>query len=230
MSQDHRAHAARAGRAAFWLSVMLAVAATSVLATVAALLPSTRTTALFDESGPFERASPWLWLALAGWIASVFPRRGWTVLAGMVLALAAAAREWDWHLAFTGYSVLKIPFYYRDQYPVHQKLLTGAAMLLIAASTAMLLARLVRLRPWARPVRWWAKSLAFAFGVLVFTKAVDRAPALLQEHAGLVLGDRWRAAFYAVEEGLEMLLPIFFGLYALALAQWHRATAQGQAR
>ena len=210
-----------AGRAVLACSVLIAVAATSALVVLGLALPPDRSVPLFEETGPFEKASPWLWLALALWIPLVFRRPTLGVAAGMVVSVAAAAREWDWHVAFTEYSVLKPPFYYRAEHPLHQQLIAGLVVAVIAFSVAVLVARLIRLRPWRRPVPWWAYALAFAFAMLVFTKVVDRAPAILEEDLGVSMGPRLRAVFYAVEEGLEMVLPAFFGAYALALSRWH---------
>ncbi|NRA57345.1 MAG: hypothetical protein HRU13_04420 [Phycisphaerales bacterium] len=225
-----------AGRWPFLGSVALALISATVLITLGLALPEERTQALFDESGPFEQASPWLWITLSLWIPLVFRKPTIGVAAGMVIALAAAAREWDWHVAFTGYSVLKPPFYYRSDHTIFvdgveqaistglpERILAAAIMLLVVASVAVLVSRLIALQPWKRPWAWWVLALGFAFGMLVFTKVIDRAPALLDENLGITLGPRARQAFYAIEEGLEMMLPFFFAAHALALARWHRA-------
>jgi hypothetical protein len=211
-----------AGRVAFFASVLLAVVAATALTVLALALPEARTQTLFEETGPFEEASPWLWLAFALWIPLVFRTPTRTVAAGMIVAIAAAAREWDWHKAFTDYSVLKPPFYYREGSPL-EVVIAGAVMVLIIASVVVLVARLIKLKPWTRPIPWWAYALVFAFGMLAFTKAIDRAPAILQDDFGITVGDRLRLVAYAIEEGLEMVLPVFFAAYTLALARWHAA-------
>ena len=213
----------KSGRWVFVGSVLLAVVAATAVSVLALALPESRTQTLFEESGPFEQASPWLWLASALFIPLVFRKPTAGVAAGMVVAVAAAAREWDWHIAFTEYSVLKPPFYYREGEPV-ERLVAGAIMLVIFASVAVLLARLFSLKPWRRPWPWWVFTLGFAFSMLVFTKVVDRAPAILRDDLGLDLPDDVRLICYAVEEGLEMMLPVFFAAHSLALARWHRAT------
>ena len=225
-----------AGRWSFFGGVALALVSAAVLIVLGLVLPEDTAQDLFDESGPFEQASPWLWIALSLWIPLVFQKPTLNVAAGMVISLAAAAREWDWHVAFTGYSVLKPPFYYRAEHTsiydgveqvvtvsLPERIIASAIMLLVVSSVVVLVARLIALRPWSRPWPWWALALAFAFGMLVFTKVVDRTPALLDENLGVTLGPPIRQVFYAIEEGLEMMLPFFFAAQVLALARWHRA-------
>jgi len=178
-------------------------------------------TSLCDENGPFEQASFVLWLALAVWIPLVFRKFTLEVVAAMLIALAASARELDWHIKFTGYSMLKPPFYYRAEHELHHQIIAGLVMLLVFAAVVVLTARLIHLRPWKRPWPWWVFALGFAFFMLAFTKVVDRAPAIMAEDFGLTLGPRMRVVFSGIEEGLEMLLPVFFGVHALALARWH---------
>jgi len=212
-----------AGRWVFFASVLLAAVTSAMLVTLALVVPPETVAPWFEETGPFERASPWLWIALALWIALVFRKPTISVAAGMVVALAAAAREWDWHVAFTEYSVLKPPFYYRGEHALHHQIIAGAIVLAVLVAATILLARLLRLKPWSRPIAWWVLTLLFAFGMLVFTKAIDRAPAILAENLGVDLGPRMRQVFYAIEEGMEMVLPVFFAAQALAHARWHRA-------
>lgn len=216
----------KAGRWVFASSVLLAVVATTALSVMALLMTPSEAGPLFEETGPFEQASPWLWLALALWIPLVFRKPTLEVAAGMIVAVAAAAREWDWHVAFTGYSMLKPPFYYREGDTL-ERIIAGGIMLLVIASVVVLVARLIHLRPWKRPLPWWVFALGFAFGMLVFTKAVDRLPAILRDDLGLINLDEHasvRMVFYAIEEGLEMMLPIFFAAHSLALARWHKMT------
>lgn len=228
----------KAGRGIFLASVLVAAITTTAVVVLALALPLADGKRLFDEASgsfdagsPFEAASPWLWIALALAIPLIFRKPTLTVAAGMVVALAAAAREWDWHVAFTDYSMLKPPFYYREGTPI-EVIIAGAIMLVVLASVVILLARLVHLRPWKRPIPWWALALGFAFAMLVFTKVVDRAPGILRDDFGVDIDgrERLRMVFYAVEEGLEMVLPAFFAAHALALARWHkrRNTAPAQ--
>ena len=217
----------KAGRWVFAGSVASAVVVATAVSVMALVLSPSEAGPLFEETGPFEQASPWLWLAFALWIPLVFRKPTLEVAAGMIVAVAAAAREWDWHIRFTGYSMLKPPYYYREGDTLG-RIIAGAIMLLVIASVVVLVARLIHLRPWKRPWPWWVFALGFAFGMLVFTKAVDRAPAIMDEQFGIKLGPSMRQVFYAVEEGLEMMLPIFFAAHALALERWHASRTHAQ--
>lgn len=210
----------KAGGLAFLGSVLLAVLTATIVCVLALALPIEDSRPIFEETGPFEQASPWLWLAFALWIPLVFRKPTLEVAAGMVVAIAAAGREWDWHIKFTEYSMLKPPFYYREG-TMPERIIAGGIMIAVIASIVILIARLIHLRPWKRPWAWWVFALGFAFFMLVFTKVVDRAPAIMDEDFGLTLGPRMRVMFSAIEEGLEMLLPVFFGAHALALARRH---------
>lgn len=214
----------KAGRWVFACSVTLAIVMTTVVVVLALVLPMEDSERLFAETGPFEEASPWLWIMLALSLPLIFRKFTLEVASGMILSLAAAAREWDWHVAFTtdNYSMLKPPFYYREQFSISERLIAGVIMLAVAASVLVLVSRLIQLRPWKRPLPWWVFALGFAFFMLVFTKAVDRAPGILRDDLGVDLSDQVRILCYAIEEGLELLLAVFFGAHALALARWYK--------
>ncbi len=202
--------------------------AAALLAAASQALPPDRSRALFYETGPFERASPWLWLGLAALIVVVFRRRTGGVVAGVVVSVASAAREWDLHMSMTGYSMLKPAFYGKAQYPLWQKALAGAAVLAVAVSL-FVLARIVwRERPWrASPRPAWAWALVFAAGMLVLTKLFDRAPAVLRNDVGVDVGERLLLLMSAWEEGLEMLLAVYFGGVTLAYAALERVGPHG---
>ncbi len=211
----------RAGRWVFATSVTLAIVMTTAVIVLAFTLPMSDSERLFAETGPFEEASPWLWIVLALSLPLIFRKFTLEIAAGMVVSLAAAAREWDWHIAFTEYSVLKPPFYYREG-TLPERIVAGGIVLVVIAGVVILLARLIHLRAWKRPWAWWVFALGFAFFMLAFSKAVDRAPGILRDDLGVDMSDQLRVLCYAVEEGLEMLLPVFFGAHALALARWHK--------
>ena len=214
---------ARPGMRVFVGVLALCAVFALVLGVLSQVLPPDKSRALFYETGPFERASPWLWLGLAVLIVAVFRRASWGVLSGVVLSVASAAREWDLHLSLTGYSVLKPAFYGKDQYPFWQKGLAGAAVLAMFISLFFLVRIVWRDRPWrARPKPAWAWALVFAIAMLVLTKLFDRAPAVLRNDFGIEVNERLVLLMSAWEEGLEMLLAVYFGGVALAYAALER--------
>lgn len=183
------------------------------------VLPVATNDSLFAEAGPFERASPWFWIGLSVLIVLVFRRATPGVASGVVLSLAAAAREWDMHKSFTGYSVLKPGFYTPTEHPFHQQIIAGVLVVAVLASAFYLVRLVWKLRPWASSPRpAWLFALAFACFMLVFTKVLDRAPAIIREDLGVELPVRIDLLMAAWEEGLEMLLAVYFAGVVLSYA------------
>lgn len=202
-------------------SIALAASGVAAVAVLAVVLPE-HMGWLCSEQGPFEVISPWAWIGLAVAIPIIFREVTLEVVAGMVVCGGGAAREWDWHVRFTGYSVLKPPFYYREGL-LHERLIAGAAVLLALASLVVLVRWQRSLRPWARPIKPWVWGTVLAIGMMLASKVVDRAPAILAEDFGLPLGTVAHGVFSALEESVEMLVPFFFGLACVSLAFWlHR--------
>lgn len=209
--------------AVFGLCVVGAVIFAAISQTMS---PETNVT-LFAETGPFEQASPWLWLGLAVLIVAVFRRASRGVIAGVILSVAAAAREWDMHKSFTGYSVLKPGFYTTTEYPLHQQAIAGVIVLAILASGAYLAWLFWKLRPWmSSPRPAWLFALALAIFMVGFTKVLDRAPAIIRNDFGIHLPERLDLLMGAWEEGLEMLLAVFFAVVVLAYAMLTRTPHQ----
>lgn len=203
-----------------WLCVVAAVLFAAISQTMS---PETNV-AMFAETGPFEQASPWLWLGLAVLIVAVFRRATRGVFAGVILSVAAAAREWDMHKSFTGYSVLKPGFYTTTEYPLHQQIIAGVIVLAIFASAAYLVWLLWKLRPWmSSPRPAWLFALALAVFMVGFTKVLDRAPAIIRNDFGIDLHERLILLMGAWEEGLELLLAVFFAVIVLAYRTLMRA-------
>lgn len=193
------------------------VAAVALAISSQALDPETARR-VFAETGPFESASPWLWATLGVLIGVVFRRPALGVLAGIALSLACAARELDLHKSITGYSVLKPGFYLSSEHALHHQIVAGAAVVALLAAALVLAGRVRALRPWRRLDAAWVWGFGFALLMFVTTKALDRAPSILHEDFGVVLSDRVRLLATALEEGLEMLVPVFFAAAVLAYA------------
>lgn len=174
---------------------------------------------VYSERGPFEAISPWAWIGLAVAIPIIFREVTLEVVAGMIVCGAAAAREWDWHVRFTEYSVLKPPFYYREGL-LHERLIAGAAVALALASLFVLARWQVSLRPWSRPVKSWVWITVLAISLMLASKFVDRLPGILSEDFGLPLGTVAHGVSAALEESVEMMVPFFFAMACVSLAIW----------
>jgi hypothetical protein len=172
---------------------------------------------VFSETGPFEQASPILWLALGALVVALAQRLDAITLSTLVVCAACAAREWDLHKAFTGYSVVNPGFYITSEFPIHHQLIGGALVALLAASSGVLLWYAWRVWPRGRqPVAPWIWALGIAGVMLVGTKLFDRAPAILAEDFEIVLSPAMSRLFTAWEEGLEATLPVAFAAMVLA--------------
>lgn len=179
---------------------------------------------VFSETGFFEQISPWLWLSLGAMAIAVVGRLDLVAGASAAVCIACAAREWDMHKEFTGYSMLKPGFYLSSEYPLHQQLLSGLSLVILAASCVGLVWHLWRIWPRGRqPVPPWMWAMFASGGMLVGTKLLDRMPNILLEEFDVALGPAMLRLFRAWEEGLEASLPLAFGASIWAYRiQWPR--------
>ena len=168
---------------------------------------------LFADDGPVEFISEMLWLGLA-LVALIFIRPIWQRgLAACALAAACYAREANWHKQFTDdESVLKPAFFLDFQdVGIVPKLIAGAAILVLIWSVVV-----VSIACWQRASRdgWlrasWVQTAAIGLITLAFTKGVDRAPGIITNIREVDMEYPLRGVLYALEEGLEVLLPIIF--------------------
>lgn len=209
----------RPGIRVLWGAMLIVVTASVTLAIVSQMFPAWALALAFSERGLFERLSPWLWAGLALLIPLVHLKLSLGVAAGMILSIAAAAREIDLHKTATGYSVLKPGFYTHSEYPFHQQLIAGTLVLMAIASALYLTRRVWTLRPWMSATRpAWLFALLFAMFMLVATKGLDRAPDLIADTFGLRLPGRLAVIMFAWEEGLEMLLAVAFAAVVICFA------------
>lgn len=190
---------------------------------VYALDPSI-TRSLVAESGVFELLSPPLWVALAALCLFTLGsnnRWGWGTAA---LASIFAAREADWHKAFTADSIFKHAFYRSTEISATQKFWGGlAAAISVVVLLWMLLAcirHICRTRAWRRA---WGRLTLLSILLMVFTKVCDRLENIIKVDYGILLTAHESAIFHMHEEGIEMLLPI---LFAVALLVWVKDRAR----
>lgn len=177
----------------------------------------------FSEEGVFERASIVAWIVAAAVVVlRIRPlrARAWAFAA---LYLVFAAREADWHKAFTADSIFKTAYYRRTPAPFEEKLVAGIVALALLALFAYVMyvsvRFLVRERGWRSRAGAW---LAFGLGLLFFSKVIDRAPAILEVDYGVVLPAMAKLYASAFEEGLESFVPVIFA--------WSAWISQGERR
>lgn len=190
-------------RTALWLLALLLV-----LPSIALVLTHEQREAVYAGEGSIiEWVSVVQWGVLAAALPLILRRVSVNILAVMIVLLACAAREVDWHKRFTGYSVLKPKFYLSDDFPLMHRVIAAAIVGVFALSL------LVAMRAiWMHAARdgWlrarWVRLTAFAFILTALSKIVDRAPAMLED-LGVKLP---RTAFEmakAFEENAEVMLP-----------------------
>lgn len=201
----------RGGR---WLAVWWPVGA-AIAATLFWLLLSTEDLRwLKAENGPIEGTNAALYFVCA--LVFLLSRRiePATRLALAVLFCGFGAREMDWRKAFTGKSVLKVSYYLGDA-PLQQRLIAFVAVAAVGLAVLLLVLGYARstLRLWNRrdPV---ATSVVVFIVTMVVTKVLDRSLNLLAEQAGIVFSDSTGLLVGALEETIELSLPL------IALVAW----------
>ncbi|MDZ4079364.1 MULTISPECIES: hypothetical protein [Hydrocarboniphaga] len=178
---------------------------------------------LFSEQGPFEVLSAVLW-AVLGVLCLLSAKRGPRRLISCGIAgFLGCARELDLHTAITGMSIFKSHYYLKTPAPIAQKLLVGAlAIAILALLIDVLLAGLRAMRHGA-PRQDWMCSALLGFVTTTVTKGLDKAEAFTRDLTGHHLPQSWGLVVAALEEGVEMSLPL---LFIVALVQYRRMQAQ----
>jgi hypothetical protein len=182
--------------------LVIAVGLAGLLALLFALDGTPYYAVFTREHGVLEIASA-VCAALAGASGMLLAQRarsyGWLVFG--VLLLAAAAREMDWHKAWTTMSILKTRFYITETVPVVEKIIGGAVVLVLLIA-AFYVARRVpgywrQWRAGCAPV-WQGFS---ALSLLMIAKLCDASsrlfPNLKTQHADV------KTFLTLLEEALE---------------------------
>jgi hypothetical protein len=206
-------------------SVWLSLAWLLVSVAVGMAIPEVVSIDVLEEAGPIEVSTIYLYLAVAVFVAlaagpSLTPLdRG----ALAIVLLGLAAREADLHLAMYGVSILKSAFYFR--HATGPQILGALAVLLPIVVSAAWLAKRHAWRWRLPPSRWQAPAVTLAtfMVVIVLTKVLDRLPDTLLALGTPSVPVRLRTIFFAIEEILEMSLPL---LVALAVVQDRAASPQ----
>lgn len=186
--------------------LVVLVAALAVLAWWA--LPPALVIELMSESGPIEIATAALYFGVAAWVcAAGLPQQPGALSLGIVLC-GFGARELDLHKAFTDMSVLKVSFYLGAA-PLAHKLLALAAVLPVLAAAAHLVVRHgAGWRAGLRERRPAALTVAVFCATLVLSKLIDRSRMVLLEDFGIAIAPATTALLLALEECLELCLPL----------------------
>jgi len=189
----------------------------------------------FDQDGrsPIELATIGLFFFQIGFLWLVPPMRpGWkrTLLLAdfSLLTFFAICRELDWHRLLVSVSDLpgatrgtpfKMRFLTNSVNPLGDRLLVAACFVLVlglcAGTLLYYLRRLLKGLFKLHPVCW---SMAFFGGTIILIQIVDRMPSVLRKDFGIRISDSLHALTTALEEGQELLLPVFV---ILAVLQAH---------
>lgn len=145
-----------------------------------------------------------------------------------LLTFFAICRELDWHKLLvkashlpgaTGGTPFKLRFLTNPANPLSDRLIVFACFALVfglgIGTLLYYLRRLLKGLFNLHPACW---SVAFLGGTTILIQIVDRLPAVLRHNCGIRLSDRSHALTTALEEGQELLLPLFV---VLAVLQAH---------
>lgn len=171
----------------------------------------------FSESGPFEILSFILWYLLAlALVLMVRPLNRFVVFMAF-LSFVAGCRELDMHNRFTQESISRISFYLNPDISWLERVSATALVLVLAGMATYCLYHFGK---WLynHPGLLHPLGQITLLGIVMvpLTKFVDRLPAYLRGFFGIAVSPEAVDIMNALEEGLEMLLPILF-LQALFL-------------
>lgn len=198
-------------------SVILCSGFALFLVTLNSLLPVQTSAYIFSERGPFEILSFILWFILAVVVLLVVRPRNPTSLALAVLAVVAGFRELGANSALTSESITRISFYLNPEIFWVERLAVVGFVVFLCGTAAILLVKLGRWliarKGYAQPA---GQVVLLAILLVPMTKLLDRMPAYLRGFLDIEPSLAVVGMMTALEEGLEMLLPILF-LQALFL-------------
>lgn len=181
----------------------------AILAVLPLVLPEALFHQPFSEGGPFEKGAIVAWLFAAFLIVARIRPLGMRAWVFVFVFVIFAVREADWDKAFTANGMLTMNYYRHAVAPTGEKLIAGVAAIL--AISLLLYAGSVILRFLFRQGGWRSRSgfwLFFTVLIMLFTKFIDRMPAILAVDYGMTLPHLVKKFLYSYEEGLEMLAPL----------------------
>jgi len=192
-------------------------------------------TAHFDNDGasPVESVTVGLFFFQIGFLWLLPPMRpGWQRPLWMadfsLLTFFAICRELDWHKLLVSASNLpgathgtpfKMKFLTNPHNPLGDRIIVAVCFALVlglfAGTLFYFIRRLLTGLFKLHPVCW---TIGFFGGTLILIQIVDRLPADLRHAAGFRISDHLHALTTVLEEGQELLLPLFM---ILAIMQAH---------
>lgn len=182
-----------------------------------ALLPTRTSAFIFSESGPFEILSFLFWFILAATVLVVVRPRNPTTLALAVLAAVAGLRELGANSLLTTESITRISYYLNPDIFWLERLAVTGFIVCLGLGAGIILVTFGRWLIVGNGAAHPAGQIVLLAVVLVpVTKVLDRLPAYLRGFAGIEPSLATVSLLTALEEGLEMVLPILF-LQALFL-------------
>ncbi|TVQ97332.1 MAG: hypothetical protein EA399_13770 [Desulfovibrionales bacterium] len=201
----------------FARTLLLCLGFTLFLVVLNALLPPQTSAFIFSESGPFEMLSFILWFVLATTVLLVVRPRSPATLALAVLATVAGLRELGVNSLLTTESITRISYYLNpDIFWLERLAVVGfiACLGLAAIAILVIFGRwLIAGNGAGHPT---GQIILLAVVLVPVTKVLDRLPAYLRGFLGIEPSLTTVSLLTALEEGLEMILPILF-LQALFL-------------
>lgn len=187
----------------------------SLLLLTALMFPYEALRPLLVETGPLERLALVAWLgAAAVLVLRIRPFTSRT-FAFTLVCLLCAAREADWHKAFTQESISRLNYYRRAAAPLTEKLAAGSVALLFVG--LMIYAAVVSIRFLLRDGGLRSRSGLWLFVgacLLVVSKVLDRSAGVLGETLAITLPPLVELVRWTFEEGLEAITPLAFALSA----------------
>ncbi len=221
---------------ASWLTApLLWLAGNLVLILIWSLTTPEWITAHFDNKGasPVESSTVCLLFFQIGFFWLLPPmlqvwQRPLCLADFSLLTFFAICRELDWHKLLVIASGLpgatrgtpfKMPFLTNPNNPLTDRLIVAACFVLVGVlcvgTLLFFLRRLLSGLFKFHPVCW---SIGFFGGTLILIQIVDRLPAVVRHTFGIRISDNLHALTTALEEGQELLLPVFI---ILAVMQAH---------
>ena len=165
-----------------------------------------------SENGPVERMSAAVWFMGFVWsLAAAYVQRARAVewLSVAMFLLLFGLRELDAHIWSTGWNLDKLANYWNTQYPLSERILVLALMVVpCLAVGGMLCLRLWRsIGPAWRTGEPWLSHLVVVVALLVVCLTLDKAGPYALPFLGV--SDVWQVFVMVIEEFLEFMLAVF---------------------